>query len=123
LREVVAIRDIHRIGGASIDNLRLKPLETKLAIPGISVLKCDTPQDAAEQVRTALPKARLLHEAARIVGSTTEDLIRGAGFDVVAMPSKTLPNHYRIIHAEGAAGFSDENLVRRARVFVDTEGC
>jgi hypothetical protein len=123
VQEVVANRDIHCIGGSSVENLRLKPPELKLDVPGISVLKCSSARDAAEQIRSTLKKAKRLHEAAKIIGSTTEDLIRSAGFDIVPAPSRTLPNHYRIIHADGAAGFTDENLARLALVFVNTEGC
>ncbi|MFO0967047.1 MAG: hypothetical protein U0793_15885 [Gemmataceae bacterium] len=36
-------KDFHRIGGAAIENLRLKPRERRLGKPGISVLKADTP--------------------------------------------------------------------------------
>ena len=114
--------DIHRIGVASIENLRLKPREAALDIPGISVLKAPSPVEAAQQMRTAFPKARALHEAAKTVGSTTEELIRDAGFDIIHVPSNTLPNHYRIIHPEGAAGFRDENLARLARAFENTTG-
>jgi hypothetical protein len=115
-------RDIHRIGGASVANLRLNPREATLDIPGISVLKCASPGEAARQMRTAIPRAKRLHAAAGTVASTTEDLIRTAGFDIIVRPSKTLPNHYRIIHPDGAAGFSDENLARLALVFVDSKG-
>jgi hypothetical protein len=73
-------------------------------------------------MRTALPRARKLHEAAMTMGSTTEPLIRSAGFDVIPAPSETLPNHYRIIHPQGAAGFTDENLCRLALVFEVTTG-
>ena len=107
--------DIHRIGGGAIDNLRLKPREAALNPPGISVLKTPTPGDAARQMRTAFPRARALHQAATTVGSTTEELIRGAGFDIIHVPSVTLPNHYRIIHPDGAAGFNDVNLARLAQ--------
>jgi hypothetical protein len=113
-------RDIHRIGGASVENLRLKPLELTLEVPGISVLKCTNPGEAAQQVRTALPHAKRLHEAAKTVGSTTEGLIRAAGFDIIAAPSKAQPNHHRIIHPAGAEGFTDDNLSRLALVFVNT---
>jgi hypothetical protein len=115
-------RDIHRIGGGSVDNLRLKPKEAALDEPGISVLKAPTPGDAARQIRQAFPKARALHEAAKTVGSTTEELIREAGFDIIAIPSAALPNHHRIIHPDGAAGFSDENLTRLSEAFEDTTG-
>lgn len=61
---------IHRIGGASVENLRLKPKEAALKIPGISVLKSPTPGEAARQMRIAFPKGIDLHEAAKTVGST-----------------------------------------------------
>ena len=73
-------------------------------------------------MREAFPKAKSLHEAAHTVGSSSEKLIRGTGFDVIPVPSATLPNHHRIIHPEGAAGFSDQNLARLAEVFVNTTG-
>jgi hypothetical protein len=72
--------------------------------------------------RIAFPRAKGLHEAARTVGSTSEELIRSAGFDVIQAPSKALPNHYRIIHPDGVAGFNDGNLARLAQVFVNTTG-
>ncbi len=117
-----ATGDIHRIGGGNAANLRLKLREAKLNPPGISVLKAASPGEAAQQVRAALPKAKKLHEAARTMGSTTEELIRGVGFDIIPAPSRALPNHYRIIHPAGVAGFTDENLARLASVFVDTTG-
>lgn len=118
--ELAGDRDIHRIGGASIENLRLKPQELTLDVPGISVLRCATPGEAAHQMRVAFPKARRLHEAARTVGSSNEAMIRSAGFDIMPAPSRTLPNHFRIIHPDGAAGFSDENLALLAAVFLNS---
>jgi hypothetical protein len=115
-------RDIHRIGGASIANLRLKPKEAALAIPGISVLKAPTPGEAGQQMRVAFPRSGSLNSAAKTVGSTSEDLIRSVGFDIIHVPSKMLPNHYRIIHPAGASGFDDQNLAQLAQVFVNTTG-
>jgi len=115
-------RDIHRIGGTSIENLRLKAQEAALDPPGISVLKARSPAEAANQMRAAYPKAKRLHEAAKVVGSSSTDLIRGAGFDVIPTPSRRLPSHHEIMHPDGAAGFADENLVRLAAAFVNTEG-
>lgn len=115
-------RDVHRIGGASVENLRLKPREAALAPPGISVLVCDSPQEAADQMRTTFPRAVDLHAAARVVGSSSAELIRAAGFDIMEAPSKPLPNHHRIIHPDGAAGFTDENLARLATAFDETTG-
>ncbi len=112
--------DIHRIGGGSVENLRLKPQETRLNPPGISVLKAPTPREAADQIRAAFPRAVDLHEAAKLVGTTTVEKIRAAGFDVIPDPSRKLPNHHRLIHPDGAAGFSDENLQKLSEAFTDT---
>jgi hypothetical protein len=114
--------DIHRIGGGDVANLRLKPTEAQLNPPGISVLKAPSPGDAASQIRQAFPQASALHQAARTVGSTTEALIRSVGFDIIPNPSRKLPNHHRIMHPAGAAGFSDANLARLAKVFTNTTG-
>jgi hypothetical protein len=114
--------DIHRIGGGSVENLRLKPRETKLIPPGISVLKAPSPGHAARQVREEFPDAEGLHAAARVVGSATADKIRSAGFDLLPNPTRKLPNHYRIIHPEGESGFNDENLSRLSEAFTDTQG-
>lgn len=115
-------RDIHRIGGASVENLRLKPREATLTPPGISVIRAPTPGAAAQELRTGLPKARNLHQQARTIGSASEEAIRAAGFDVIPAASAALPNHHRIIHPNGAAGFSDENLARLAEAFENTTG-
>lgn len=113
---------IHRIGGASVENLRLKPKEAKLALPGISVLVAPTPGEAAAEMRAAYPDATGLSEAAGTIGTSTIDAIRAAGFDVVPTPSNRLPNHHRLIHPDGAAGFTDDNLARLAEVFENTTG-
>jgi hypothetical protein len=113
---------IHRIGGGTVENLRLKPAEAGLDPPGISVLRTPTPSDAAAQMRAAFPKAATLNEAAKTVGTISDELVRGAGFDIIPNPTTRLPNHHRIVHPDGVAGFSDENLARLAQVFVDTTG-
>jgi hypothetical protein len=51
------------------------------------------------------------------------EAIRQAGFEVVPNPSRLLPNHARIIHRKGRAGFSDENLERLAQAVQNTSGC
>ncbi len=112
--------DIHRIGGGTVDNLRLKPAEASLNPVGISVLKNPTPGEAAKQIRTCFPMATRLHEAAKTVGTISEELIRSAGFDIISDPTRKLPNHHRIIHPDGAEGFSDENLQRLADLFTNT---
>lgn len=113
---------MHRIGGSCVENLRLKPRETTLNPPGISVLQSSSPGEAARQIREAFPQADGLHETAQVVGSTTADKIRGAGFDVIPNPTKKLPNHYRLIHPDGVAGFDGENLTKLSAVFTDTSG-
>ena len=97
-------------------------METTLKPPGISVLKTLTPGDAAAQMRSVFPKAAGLHEAAKIVGTTSSELIRSVGFDVISDSTRKLPNHHRIVHPDGVAGFTDENLARLARIFTNTEG-
>jgi hypothetical protein len=115
-------KDVHRIGGASIENLQLRPKEAKLNPSGISVLKTPTPGEAAAEIRAAYPDATGLDEAAKTVGSSTIEAIRSVGFDVIPMPSRRLPNHCRLIHPEGAAGFTDDNLRHLAEVFTNTTG-
>ena len=115
-------RDIHRIGGSKIENLRLKPREVALKPPGISVLKAPTPAEAAHQMRSEFAEIGELVEASKVVGSTTEQLIRDAEFDIIHVPSKRLPNHYRITHSLGAVGFTDDNLARLAAAFLETSG-
>ncbi len=114
---------VHRIGGASVENLRLKPREATLPTPGISVISAATPFDAAEEMRTGLPWAKQLHRLCETVASADLEAIRSAGFDLMPTPSDALPNHFRIIHPEGAAGFTDENLLRLSGKFTTTEGC
>ena len=116
----MALDNIHRIGGGSVENLRLKPREAALDPPGISVIKTPTPDSAAREVRAGLPRAMGLHERAKSMGTSSEEAIRSVGFDIIPNPSEALPNHHRIIHPDGVAGFNDANLSRLAEVFVDT---
>jgi len=114
--------DMHRIGGGGVENLRLKPQEAILTPPGISLLQSSSPGEAARQIQEAFPAADRLHEATRVIGSTTVDSIRRGGFDGIPRPTRKLPNHYRLIHPEGARGFNDANLIRLSAVFTDTSG-
>jgi hypothetical protein len=114
--------DIHRIGGGSVANLRLKPKEAALEVPGISVLKADSPGIAARSIRAAFPKARGLHELSNIVGTTSEEMIRAADFEIIPVPTIAFPNHHRIVHGNGVVGFTDENLARLSLAFFDSEG-
>jgi hypothetical protein len=116
------VGNMHRIGGSSVENLRLKPREAALNPPGISLLRAPSPGDAARQMRQVFPAADGLHEAAQTIGSATVDKIRSAGFDVIPNPTRKLPNHYRLIHPDGVAGFNDENLTQLSAVFMETSG-
>ena len=105
---------VHRIGGGSVANLRLKAAEETLIPPGCSVLLGGAPDEVAEQMRQAFPDPRKfarLHQLAETAGTTTVAAIRAAGFDVWPDPSTKFPNHARIVHPNGIAGFSDANLV------------
>lgn len=113
---------IHRIGGSSIENLRLKSQEAGLEPPGISVLHAVTPAGAALELRSAYPDATGLHRAAATIASGTVAAIRAAGFDVIFAPSRRLLNHCRLVHPEGVAGFTDLNLERLRQAFADTNG-
>jgi hypothetical protein len=114
---------VHRIGGGSLTNLRLKPKEAAKNPPEISVLLGGTPQDAARQMRTAYPRSTRLHALAAVVGTATAEAIRQAGFEVIPDPSRHFPNHACIIHPQGIAGFDDANLTLLSQVFQDTAGC
>jgi hypothetical protein len=120
--ESTEVEDIHRIGGGSVENLRLKTREAQLNPPGISVLKAASAAEAARQLREAFPEAEELGEAAQMVGSTSVEKIRSVDFDLIANPTRKLPNHHRLIHPDGAVGFNDENLQRLSSVFRNTSG-
>jgi hypothetical protein len=74
-------------------------------------------------MRQAFPNSRKWRESAHTVGTTTVSAIRQAGFDLVPDPTARFPNHARLIHPSGVAGFTDTNLEQLARIFHDTEGC
>jgi hypothetical protein len=116
------VEDMHRIGGSSVENLRLKSRETTLTPPGISLLHAPSPREAVRQIREAFPAADELHAAAQVIGSTTVEKIRRAGFDVIPNPTKRLPHHYRLVHPDGVTGFNDANLARLSAVFTETSG-
>lgn len=75
---------------------------------------------AATQIKEAFPNADGLHEAAKVVGTTTVEKIKNAGFDVIPNPTRRLPNHHRLIHPDGVDGFDDKNLERLSEAFTDT---
>ena len=106
---------VRRIKAATIVGVRVNRSE-------VALLHSPSPEEAARQMREAFPVADRLHEVARVIGSTTVDNIRRAGFDVISKPTQKLPHHYRLIHPEGVAGFHDENLTRLSEVFTETSG-
>jgi hypothetical protein len=108
------------VGGGNIANLRLSLLDVQQTPPGISVLLHGTPQEAAAQMQRAFPGSRKWRETAHTVGTTTVAAIREAGFDVVPDPTTRFPNHARLMHPQGVAGFTDEHLVILAATFRDT---
>jgi len=114
---------VHRVGGGSVANLRLSPLDVKQTPPGISVLLGWTPQAAASQMRRAFPGSRKCRETSHTVGTTTAGALREVGFEIVPDPTTRFPNHARLIHPRGIEGFTDENLATLAATFRDTMGC
>jgi hypothetical protein len=73
-------------------------------------------------MRQAFPdpvKFTALHQLCEVVGSTTAAAVDQAGFVLLLVPMARFPNHARVTHADGVAGFSDENLQRLAQVFQD----
>lgn len=114
---------VHRVGGGSVANLRLSPIDAQETPPGISVLLHATPQEAAAQMRRAFPGSRKWRATAHTVGTTTAAAIRGVGFETVPDPTTRFPNHARLIHPQGAAGFTDERLASLAATVHNTVGC
>ncbi len=71
-------------------------------------------------MKEAFPNVAKLHRLAKTVGTATEEGIRGAGFDLVPDPTTRFPNHHRLIHPEGIAGFDDDGLGRLSQAFTDS---
>ena len=74
-------------------------------------------------MRQAFPNSHKWRESAQTVGTTTAAAIHQAGFELVPDPTVRFPNHARLIHPSGVAGFTDTNLAQLTGVFRDTEGC
>ena len=110
---------VHRIGGAAMDNLRLKRAEQKLVPPGVSVLFGGTAEQAMEDMKSAYPNAaKWAGELA--VGTSTVATVRSVGFEVWPCPNSMFANHARIVHPEGIPGFTDEYLSHLASVFAES---
>jgi hypothetical protein len=113
---------VHRIGGGDPTNLTLKPAEENLDPPGISVLIGGTPEQAAADMRRVFGPRSALGRLARVVGTAEFKAIRAMGFDIIPAPTRNFPNHGRLIHPRGIAGFSPKNLAKLATVFVNKGG-
>lgn len=113
---------VHRVGGADVPMLRLSAADLTAVPPGSSVLLGGTPQEAADEMRTAINTAKWRRLASQ-VGTATVGAIRSAGFEVISAPTGKLPTHGRIVHVNGPAGFTDANLAVLAGVFSLTTGC
>jgi hypothetical protein len=111
---------VHRIGGGVVGNLELKPAEAGFDPPGISLLQGGSPSDAAEAMRKEFP--RKARKGKTVVGSATVGQLRAAGFDVIMNPTPRFPQHARLVHPLGVAGFTDENLEYLSRCFQDLAG-
>lgn len=64
-------------------------------------------------MKDAFPRATGLHKASETVGHATVADIRNAGFDVIINPTRKFPNHGRIVHPDGIAGFENLNNIGR----------
>ncbi len=121
---IIALPDdvvVHRLGGAAVANLRLKPGEVTLTPPGISTHVGGTPGEAVDNMRAVYNRSKKW-QGPQTVATTTAVDIRSAGFDVIADPTPNFPNHARVVHPNGVAGFTDDNLRRLAAAFVTTSG-
>jgi hypothetical protein len=113
---------VHPVGGGRVANLRLSPLDAQQTPPDLSVLMGGTPQEAADQLRRAFPRSRKWLQSGHTVGTTTAAAIREARFEIVPDPTARFPNHARLIHPRGVAGFTDENLQILTATFRNTTG-
>jgi hypothetical protein len=86
---------------------------------GISLLIGGSSAEAMVSMRSQFPRSKKW-QTATLVGSATVGAVRSAGFDVIDDATVRFPNHARLIHPAGLAGFSDANLSALAALFVDT---
>jgi hypothetical protein len=73
-----------------VSNLALKPAETKLNPPGISMIRANSAEEAGDIMKKVFPKASNLHasiDAGNIAEFTAKE-IREAGFDVIHNPTE-----------------------------------
>ena len=110
---------VFRIGGGSVDNLRLKPKEWTLKPPGISVFIHVSALAVVEQLEQAFPNATRLLADAIVVGTALVSDIRSVGFDVLYDPTKRFPNHARLIRADHGTAREEWELAALSQVFTD----
>ena len=112
---------VHRIGGASIENLRLNERDRTAIPPGLSVLLGGSALDASEQMRRVFGSSKKWKRLADRVASSTALEIASAGFLVIEATTHSLPNHGRIVHSLGLEAFDEVGLSKLAVVFRGTE--
>ena len=110
---------IYRIAPASVIGFTPKPAELALNPPGVSVLSGGTAAEAMAAMRAVYPRSKKWKGAAA-VSTATAAMVRAVGFDVIDDPSSNFPNHARITHPLGAAGFTDANLAALAAAFTES---
>jgi hypothetical protein len=111
---------VHRIGGGSSANLALTPADASLNPPGISTLQGGSSSEAAQAMRRQFP--RMAPRGRTVVGTAMASEVRAAGFDVIMDPTRRFPQHARLIHPQGIAGFTEANLQRLSQCFRDHAG-
>jgi hypothetical protein len=106
---------LFRIGGSKPSNLKLSGIEKTLTPPGKSLLISTDAQSAAAQFRTVTGRNDF-----SITGKISLAGVREAGFGVISNPTRRLPNHARLIHPLGVAGFASlENRQRLSANFTN----
>ncbi len=112
---------VHRIGGASVKALTLSARDCSADPPGLSVLLYESALDASRRMLREFGELKKWRRFGRIVCTTTAAEIYASGYGVIEFPTHSLPNHGRIIHGDGIAGFTEENLRRLSALFTTTE--
>jgi hypothetical protein len=94
--------------------------EMELDIPGISVIRANSADEAGKIMKQRFPNASSLHAEidAGNIAEIDAKKIREAGFDVIHDPTKRIGDaHARLIHPDGIDGFNDVNLNKLSRNF------
>ena len=112
---------VHRIGGATLDRLRPNAIDRLAIPPGISVLLYEPAEEASQRMKLEYGDSKKWKKLAGIVATSTAARIAATGFSVIEAPTHTFPNHGRIIHPEGIAAFTGDNLERLSEAFATAE--